>query len=74
MAADPALREALSDLTNTMLIRRCAQLELTTPDDITSAALYTLHLLARRILELTNKSTTSSSGSPTRSPRTAQPC
>ena len=55
MAADPALREALSDLTNTMLIRRCAQLELTTPDDITSAAVYTLHLLARRILELTEQ-------------------
>jgi hypothetical protein len=28
VAADPALREALSGLTNTMLIRRCAQLEL----------------------------------------------
>jgi transposase len=55
VAADPALREALSDLTNTMLIRRCAQLELTTPDDITSAAVYTLHLLARRILELTEQ-------------------
>jgi hypothetical protein len=27
VAADPALREALSGLTNTMLIRRCAQLE-----------------------------------------------
>ena len=55
MAADPALREALSDLTNTMLIRRCAQLEATTPHDVTSAAVYTLHLLARRILELTEQ-------------------
>ena len=27
VAADPALRETLSGLTNTMLIRRCAQLE-----------------------------------------------
>jgi hypothetical protein len=33
-----------------MLIRRCAQLEATTPHDVTSAALYTLRLLARRIL------------------------
>lgn len=31
VAADPALREALSGLTNTMLIRRCAQLKATTP-------------------------------------------
>jgi transposase len=53
VAADPALREALSGLTNTMLIRRCAQLETTTPHDVTSAAIYTLRLLARRILELT---------------------
>jgi transposase len=55
VAADPALREALSGLTNTMLIRRCAQLEATTPADVTSAAVYTLRLLARRILELTTE-------------------
>jgi hypothetical protein len=53
VAADPALRETLSGLTNTMLIPRCAQLEATTPADVTSAAVYTLRLLARRILELT---------------------
>jgi transposase len=53
VAADPALREALSGLTNTMLIRRCAQLAATTPADVTSTAVYTLRLLARRILELT---------------------
>jgi transposase len=53
VAADPQLREALSGLTNTMLIRRCAQLESTTPQDVTSAAVYTLRLLARRILQLT---------------------
>jgi len=53
VGADPALREALSGLTNTMLIRRCAQLEATTPADVTSAAIYTLRLLARRIQELT---------------------
>ena len=55
VAADPQLREALSGLTNTMLIRRCAQLETTTPRDVTSAAVYTLHLLAQRILELTKE-------------------
>ena len=38
-----------------MLIRRCAQLELTTPDDVTSAAIYTLRLLARRILQLSEQ-------------------
>ena len=50
--ADPQLRETLSGLTNTMLIRRCAHLESTTPQDVTSAAVYTLRLLARRILQL----------------------
>jgi transposase len=55
VAADPALREALSGLTNTMLIRRCTQLEATTPQDVTSAAVYTLRLLARRVLELTEE-------------------
>ena len=55
VAADPALRETLSGLTNTMLIRRCAQLETTTPHDVTTAAVYTLHLLARRVLELTEE-------------------
>ena len=38
-----------------MLIRRCAQLEATTPHDVTSAALYTLRLLARRIPERTEQ-------------------
>jgi transposase len=55
VAADPQLREALSGLTTTMLIRRCAQLESTTPQDVTSAAVYTLRLLARRILQLTQE-------------------
>jgi transposase len=55
VTADPALREALSGLTNTMLIRRCAQLEAPTPDDVTSAAIYTLRLLARRILQLSEE-------------------
>ncbi len=38
-----------------MLIQRCAQLEATAPQDVTSAAVYTLHLLARRVLALTEK-------------------
>jgi transposase len=55
VVADPALREVLSGLTNTMLIRCCAQLEAATPDDVTSAAVYTLRLLARRILQLADE-------------------
>ncbi|HEY3894591.1 MAG TPA: transposase [Pseudonocardiaceae bacterium] len=55
MAADPALREALSGLSNTLLVRRCTQLEVDTPWDTTSAAAYTLRLLARRILALTSE-------------------
>ena len=55
VAADPALRETLSGLSNTMLIRRCTQLEVDTPQDTTSAAAYTLRLLARRISQLTDE-------------------
>jgi transposase len=53
VAADPTLREALSGLTNTLLIRRCAQLETSAPHDVTSATVHTLHLLAQRILQPT---------------------
>ena len=45
VAADPVVREALSGLSNTMLIRRCAQLEASAPHDVTNAAVYTLRLL-----------------------------
>jgi transposase len=55
VAADPPLRETLSGLSNLRLIRRCAQLEIDTPCDTTSAAAYTLRLLARRILTLTDE-------------------
>ena len=55
VAADPALRETLCGLSTTMLIRHCAQLKTTTPQDVTSAAVYTLQLLARRILALTEE-------------------
>jgi transposase len=55
IAADPQLRETLSGLSNPQLIRRCAQLDIDTPQDTTSAAAYTLRLLARRILTLTDE-------------------
>ena len=55
VAADPALREELAGLSNPILFRRCAQLEPATPSDVTSAAAYTLRLLARRIHELTGE-------------------
>ena len=55
VAADPELREALCGLSNPLLIRRCTQLEVDTPCDTTSAAVYTLRLLARRILALTEE-------------------
>lgn len=51
----PPCARCCRGLTTTMLIRRCAQLEATTPQDVTSAAVDTLHLLARRILELTKE-------------------
>lgn len=55
VAADPALREALTGLSNPILFRRCAELPPTTPNDVTSAAVYTLRLLAHRIRELTGE-------------------
>jgi transposase len=42
-------------LSTTMLIRHCAQLEVSAPQDVTSAAIYTLRLLARRILALSEE-------------------
>jgi transposase len=55
VGADSALREELSGLSTTMLIRHCAQLKASPPQDVTSAAVYTLHVLARRILALTEE-------------------
>ena len=55
VCADPMLRESLSGLSNTKLIRQCAQLPAQAPSDITTAAVYTLQLLARRILDLTHQ-------------------
>ncbi|MBP2047951.1 transposase [Streptomyces griseochromogenes] len=48
LGVDPALREALSKLTNTALIARCADLP-----ETGDAAVFTLRLLARRIQQLT---------------------
>ncbi|MFD7781447.1 IS110 family transposase [Streptomyces sp. NPDC059753] len=48
LGVDPELREALSNLSNTALIARCADLP-----DTGDAAVFTLRLLARRIQQLT---------------------
>jgi transposase len=53
--ADPALRDALSGLSNPKLFRRCAQLAAATPTDPSTAAEYTLRLLATRITHLTTE-------------------
>ena len=50
---DPALRETLTGLTGTALIRHCAALPDTAPTDAISAACYTLRRLAHRIQALT---------------------
>jgi transposase len=50
---DPALRETLTGLTRTALIRHCASLPDTTPTDAVTAARYTLRRLAMRIQALT---------------------
>jgi transposase len=55
VAADPTLREALSGLSTPILIRQCAQLPTGAPSDATSAATWTLRLLACRIVELTGE-------------------
>jgi transposase len=55
VCADPILRESLSGLSTRRLIGQCAQLSPDTPSDITSAAVYTLQLLAHRVVELTTQ-------------------
>ncbi len=55
VCADPTLRESLSGLSTRRLIRQCAQLPTDTPSDIATAAVYTLQLLARCVLELTTQ-------------------
>ena len=51
--ADPALRETLTGLAGTALIRHCAALPDTAPTDAISAACYTLRRLAHRIQAFT---------------------
>jgi transposase len=53
--ADPALRETLTGLTPTALIRHCAALPPATPTDVVSATAYTLRHLAQRIEALTSE-------------------
>jgi transposase len=55
VAANATLREALSGLSTPILIRQCAQLPASAPNDATSAATWTLRLLACRIVELTGE-------------------
>jgi transposase len=55
ISADPLLRDSLAGLSNPRLIRQCAQLPADAPSDIATAAVYTLQLLARRILDLTDQ-------------------
>jgi transposase len=52
VSADPQLRDELSGLSTIMLVRHCAELKPVTPTEGTSAAVYTLRLLARRIDQL----------------------
>jgi transposase len=52
VSADPKLRDELRGLSTVKLVRHLAGSTPTTPDDGASAALYTLHLLARRIDQL----------------------
>ncbi|HEU0086885.1 MAG TPA: IS110 family transposase [Pseudonocardiaceae bacterium] len=55
VCAKPALRDSLTGLSTHKLIRQCAALPADTPSDTATAAAYTLQLLARRILDLTDQ-------------------
>src|SRR6266545_2581466 len=55
VCADPALRKSLAGLGPCTLVRRCADLDPATPNDVVSAAVYTLRRLAQRILHLTEE-------------------
>ncbi|MFL6075497.1 MAG: IS110 family transposase [Mycobacteriales bacterium] len=55
VAGDSTLREALAGLSNPHLIRACTRLEAIVPTDPTTAAAYTLRLLADRICHLTDQ-------------------
>jgi transposase len=53
VTADAALRDTLTGLSNTALIRHCANLPATVPSDVATATIYTLRRLAQRIQALT---------------------
>jgi transposase len=53
VGADPALRDTLSGLSRTALIRRCTNLPALCPTDVATATVYTLRHLALRIQALT---------------------
>ena len=55
VTADAALRDTLTGLSNTALIRHCANLPTTAPSDVATATIYTLRRLARRIQALTTE-------------------
>ncbi|MEU4820270.1 IS110 family transposase [Actinomadura sp. NPDC023710] len=55
VAADPQLRDQLRGLTTNKLVKHCAQLAVAPPADGATAARYTLHLLARRVEQLTRE-------------------
>ncbi|MBV1855757.1 IS110 family transposase [Catellatospora sp. NEAU-YM18] len=55
VGADPALRDTLTGLNGSALIRHCAGLPDTPPHDVATATTYTLRHLARRIQELTDQ-------------------
>jgi transposase len=55
VSADPQVRDELRGLSTIMLVRHCARLQAVTPTETSSAAVYTLRLLARRIDQLTRE-------------------
>ena len=55
IGADPALRETLTGLSRTALIRRCANLPEAAPTDAATATTYKLRRLAQRVHALTAK-------------------
>jgi transposase len=55
VSTDPELRESLDGLSYKTLVRRCAALVAPAPTTTTTAAVYTLRLLAQRIQQLTTE-------------------
>jgi transposase len=55
VTADPQLRDTLTGMTTKQQVRHCAQLDVGGPDDIVTVTSYTLRLLARRALALTDE-------------------